>query len=41
VNPTVVSTSEEQPALNGSAYHDEDLFAGYGRHRAYDEMFER
>ncbi len=30
VNPTVVSTSD-----------NEDLFAAYGRHRAYDEMFGR
>jgi uncharacterized circularly permuted ATP-grasp superfamily protein len=34
-----VSTSDDQPTLKGSAYSD--LFAGYGRHRAYDEMFGR
>ena len=50
VNPTVVSTSDDQPTLKGSAYDDQptlkgsansDLFAAYGRHRAYDEMFGR
>ena len=37
--PTLVSISDNTPTLNGSAYNDEDLFAGYGRHRAFDEMF--
>ena len=40
-NPTLVSISDNTPTLNESAYNHEDLFAGYGRHRAYDEMFGR
>ena len=45
-----MSTSDDQPTLKGSAYDDQsapngsadrDLFAAYGRHRAYDEMFGR
>ena len=39
--PTLVSISDNTPTLNGAAYNHEDLFAGYGRHRAFDEMFGR
>src|SRR5436190_20149210 len=51
IKPTLVSTSDDQLALKASAdgpdrgalaneAGSEDLFDGYGRHLAYDEMFD-
>ena len=50
IKPTLVSISDDRrtgsdavPALKGPDYgaDSNDLFDGYGRHRAYDEMFDR